>query len=705
MTERQGPNQNQPFEIGDLVRLNEELRQLREVLKRKRAEREAAKRQGKRLLVDLTPEIERLNRFLTDLNRVSAKLKATTLNPPTARLGEYNALGQALGKVRTEIESEKSKLEAERAARQEEHLRLQEELQHLRDEFQRSKELLGDTQKSVRAALTKTIEQTESPQPELREDTSPKPTPSSLQLAFTTGSIIPERPQVTTSIEPTISQEENSTAEVKAPASEPPTRLQPTPPEEGRMPEERKRENDKVADEFAVIRSELQNLREEIARQQNTLDGRRRDLDLEKRKVEEERRVLESRIADTFAATRSELERMRDQISRKQEELDRKQRQLYDERIILDEERRMLKERAAEADGERVRFTARKIMEELRDERSELARLKRSLQQLRLESVRERRRLERERDSILKTRVSLANQKRRTELKNTLLRIRAQQTLMRQRTAKKMEKTGKQARESKEERGDLAKPPPPSNATVDEGVLVLGVRLGTENYGIDIGQVSEIVRRQAITPLPHQPTYVEGVMNIRGTIIPVVNLRRRFDLGGAPAEEPRVVIVNSSEGTAGILVDSVSEVIRLPRDQIHPPPAISSGLDGQYVRGICRVDDRLLLHLDVEKILRRATPLSTLQTSRAIRADKSQLEPDEQKLLKQIPPTGITKSRLKRRARFGDRKLRRTISSLARKGLVKTLKDGNRKLISRVSRGPLPTSKHKKLSFQHNDHS
>jgi purine-binding chemotaxis protein CheW len=132
-------------------------------------------------------------------------------------------------------------------------------------------------------------------------------------------------------------------------------------------------------------------------------------------------------------------------------------------------------------------------------------------------------------------------------------------------------------------------------------------KLGGEEYGVEIGQVREIIRRRVITPMPSQPKYVEGVINVRGTIIPVVNLRKRFELQGDESTSPHTIIVESGDGLMGMLVDSVSEVIRIPGNQIHPPPTVTTGIDTEYLRGICRLEERLLIYLDVEKVV-RASP-------------------------------------------------------------------------------------------------
>jgi purine-binding chemotaxis protein CheW len=138
-------------------------------------------------------------------------------------------------------------------------------------------------------------------------------------------------------------------------------------------------------------------------------------------------------------------------------------------------------------------------------------------------------------------------------------------------------------------------------------VQIVVFALSGEDYGIEIGQVREIIRKREITPMPRQPLYVEGVINVRGTIIPVVNLKKRFGLQGDASIHPHTIIVESGEGLVGMLVDAVSEVIRVPADRIHPAPSVTTGVDSEYLRGICQLGERLLIYLDVEKVV-KATP-------------------------------------------------------------------------------------------------
>ena len=140
-----------------------------------------------------------------------------------------------------------------------------------------------------------------------------------------------------------------------------------------------------------------------------------------------------------------------------------------------------------------------------------------------------------------------------------------------------------------------------------EDAQIVVFKLQGENYGIEIGQVREIIRKREITPMPRQPPYVEGVINVRGTIIPVVNLKKRFGLQGDASTHSHTIIVESMHGPVGMLVDAVSEVIRVHPDQIHSAPSMMRGVNSDYLRGICRLGDGLLIYLDVRELVKSST--------------------------------------------------------------------------------------------------
>jgi len=129
-------------------------------------------------------------------------------------------------------------------------------------------------------------------------------------------------------------------------------------------------------------------------------------------------------------------------------------------------------------------------------------------------------------------------------------------------------------------------------------------KLGNEEYGIEIGSVQEIIRAADITPVPGAPAHVRGVINIRGKIIPVVDLAKRFRLSGAETDDAqRIVVVELGEKRLGMLVDSVSQVIKVPSGIVEDLPEEASSLDDHFIKGIGKLDDRLIIILDLNNSL------------------------------------------------------------------------------------------------------
>lgn len=137
-----------------------------------------------------------------------------------------------------------------------------------------------------------------------------------------------------------------------------------------------------------------------------------------------------------------------------------------------------------------------------------------------------------------------------------------------------------------------------------EILQVVSFKIGNEEFGVDILKVREINRLVQITRLPNTPNFIEGVMNLRGKVIPVINLRKRLGLGEKNYDKDiRIIVVELNDKTVGFIVDSVSEVLRLSKSIIEPPPELISGIDTEYITGIAKLEDKLLLLLDLEKIL------------------------------------------------------------------------------------------------------
>lgn len=128
--------------------------------------------------------------------------------------------------------------------------------------------------------------------------------------------------------------------------------------------------------------------------------------------------------------------------------------------------------------------------------------------------------------------------------------------------------------------------------------------LGNEVYGINIGTVREIIRMQSVTYVPDAPDFVEGVINLRGRVIPVVDLRKRFALPVTETtNDSRVLVVDIGGDDIGVIVDAVTEVQRIAEDSVEPATALVTTEDSYYIEGIAKVEDQLLILLDLDRAL------------------------------------------------------------------------------------------------------
>ncbi len=135
------------------------------------------------------------------------------------------------------------------------------------------------------------------------------------------------------------------------------------------------------------------------------------------------------------------------------------------------------------------------------------------------------------------------------------------------------------------------------------GQKFLTFQLGDAQYGVEIERVQEIKGFAPVTPLPNSPAHVRGVLNLRGVIVPVVDLRRRFGMDAIEYTKRNAIIVLVIHGRlAGLLVDDVCDVIDVSEGGLHPPPA-GAGVAGGFVRGLARVGDTLMIQVDVEKVV------------------------------------------------------------------------------------------------------
>lgn len=128
--------------------------------------------------------------------------------------------------------------------------------------------------------------------------------------------------------------------------------------------------------------------------------------------------------------------------------------------------------------------------------------------------------------------------------------------------------------------------------------------LGTQQYGVDILKVQEIRGYDGVTSIPNTPAFLKGVINLRGTIVPVLDLRLKFNLGDASYDGFTVMIILNLAGrVVGVVVDSVSDVVNLTADQVRAAPSLGSAIDARYLVGVGIVEKRMILLIDIERLL------------------------------------------------------------------------------------------------------
>ena len=137
-----------------------------------------------------------------------------------------------------------------------------------------------------------------------------------------------------------------------------------------------------------------------------------------------------------------------------------------------------------------------------------------------------------------------------------------------------------------------------------ELVQLVSFTIGEEEFGVDILKVREINRMFQVTSVPNAPEYVDGVINLRGKVVPIIDLRRRLAMPRKEHDKStRVVVVELAGSVVGFVVDAVREVLRIPRCVTEPPPAIVAGVKSEYITAVGKLADRLLILLDLERVL------------------------------------------------------------------------------------------------------
>ncbi|MEG1609993.1 MAG: chemotaxis protein CheW [Bilophila sp.] len=142
------------------------------------------------------------------------------------------------------------------------------------------------------------------------------------------------------------------------------------------------------------------------------------------------------------------------------------------------------------------------------------------------------------------------------------------------------------------------------NADDSNLIQLVTFKIADEEFGVDILKVQEIIRMMPITKVPNAPAFVEGVINLRGKVIPVIDMRKRFGMKScAHDSQTRIKVMDLQGQVVGFVVDAVSEVLRIKESTVEPPPPVVAGIGSEYMRGVGKLEDRLLILLDLDKLL------------------------------------------------------------------------------------------------------
>ena len=139
--------------------------------------------------------------------------------------------------------------------------------------------------------------------------------------------------------------------------------------------------------------------------------------------------------------------------------------------------------------------------------------------------------------------------------------------------------------------------------TSDRELQLVVFKLGGDSFGVEIQYIQEIIRTKNVTKVPKVKDYIEGIINLRGRIIPVIDLRKRFGIPSTSSIETRIIIVEIASLVVGMIVDGVSEVMRLSNQAIDPPSPLINSIESDFIRGVGKVDDRLIILVELLNIL------------------------------------------------------------------------------------------------------
>ncbi|WP_035425577.1 chemotaxis protein CheW [Halalkalibacterium ligniniphilum] len=140
-----------------------------------------------------------------------------------------------------------------------------------------------------------------------------------------------------------------------------------------------------------------------------------------------------------------------------------------------------------------------------------------------------------------------------------------------------------------------------------KNLKVIVFQLKDEEYAIEVDYVQSIERMQPVTRIPGTPSFVTGVMNLRGVITPIINLRKRFEIEEKEYDEAtRILVISTENLEIGFIVDGANDVIDIPTEKIEPTPEVVGGVEAEYLRGVVKLDNRLFTLLNLEKVIQKS---------------------------------------------------------------------------------------------------
>ncbi|NGP44106.1 chemotaxis protein CheW [Bacillaceae bacterium SIJ1] len=148
----------------------------------------------------------------------------------------------------------------------------------------------------------------------------------------------------------------------------------------------------------------------------------------------------------------------------------------------------------------------------------------------------------------------------------------------------------------------------------NQEMKVIVFQLGEESYGVPVEQVKSIERMESITRVPNAPSFVKGVLNMRGVITPILSLRKRFGLDEVDyTDKTRMIIVTVEQMEVGLIVDAANDVIDIQQQSIEPAPSVVGAVEAEYLHGVAKLEDRLLILLNLDKVLNETEKTTLMQ--------------------------------------------------------------------------------------------